>query len=329
VKKLFILLLCLCVTACGKKEETQEEKVEAPPKEKNISVIDVNSKTRPYAIVVNNSTVAVKVQEGLQEAYLVYEIPVEGNLTRLLALYKDAKDITIGTIRSARHNFLDYALESDAIFVCYGWSHYAKKDMQNGIIDYINGVVNSTAFWRANPENLATEHTAYTSINKLKEYTVNHNIRTTTESGLVLDYSTEETSLQEENGALKANHISISAGGELTEYDYDEASKKYKRKVNNNANIDHASKNQLTVKNIIVQKITTKMAKDNYYWDLETTGSGEGYFITNGYAIPIKWKKATRNAKTEYLDASGEKIKLNDGNTFIQLQDKERTLKIN
>jgi hypothetical protein len=35
----------------------------------------------------------------------------------------------MGPIRSARHYFLDYALESDAIFVHYGWSPQAEKDI--------------------------------------------------------------------------------------------------------------------------------------------------------------------------------------------------------
>ena len=77
----------------NKQEEIAEEKVD---------IIDVNSNTRPYAVVVNNTAVAVKVQEGLNKAYLVYEIPTEGNTSRLMALYKDVEEsLVIGTIRSA------------------------------------------------------------------------------------------------------------------------------------------------------------------------------------------------------------------------------------
>ena len=69
----------------------QENSVDNVPEEK-VDIIDVNSKTRPYAVAVNNTAVAVKVQEGLNKAYLVYEIPKEGNTSRLLALYKDVKE---------------------------------------------------------------------------------------------------------------------------------------------------------------------------------------------------------------------------------------------
>ena len=81
-------------------------------------------------------------------------------------------------------------------------------------------------------------------------------------------------------------------------------------------------------KNIIVQKINTKMASDNYYWDLETIGSGNGYYITNGYAIPITWQKTSREAKTKYTYLDGTEVLLNDGNTYVQLQSNKQKLTI-
>ena len=78
----------------------------------------------------------------------------------------------------------------------------------------------------------------------------------------------------------------------------------------------------------VLQKIKTKMANDNYYWDLETVGSGDGYFITEGYDVPIKWTKESREAKTKYTYLDGTEVLLNDGNTYIQLQSVNQTLTI-
>ena len=289
--------------------------------DEKVDIIDLNSNSRPIAIVVNNSTAAVKVQTGLQEAYIVYEIPVEGGLTRLLALYKDINNLTIGTIRSARHNFLDYAFENDAFFVCYGWSHYAKSEMRSNGIDYVNGVVDSSPFWRDNPENLAVEHTAYTSMAKIREYVANHNIRMTSDEKTNLNYDFGDFDLSTFDNHQVANKIYIPSNDvSNTTYEYDSQNKVYKRFVNNNPNIDYYSKQQFTTKNIIIQKINTKKASDNYYWDLETTGTGDGYYITNGYAIPIKWHKETRKSKTYYTYLDGTELIISDGNTFIQLQ---------
>lgn len=327
-------VLCLCVlsfflfTGCKKEEKTMEKIEEKENITEKITIMDLESKTRPIAVVINNSTAAVKVQTGLEKAYLVYEIPVEGGLTRLLAFYKDVENITIGTIRSARHNFLDYVLEQDALFVCYGWSRYAKKDMTSLNLDYINGVVNSTAFWRYNPEKLATEHTAYTSIEKIKEYAKEKNFSTETSQSNLLKYSEKEILLNQLKNSQKASEVFIpSSNTSSTAYKYDEETKKYKRYVNQKENIDYETKQQFTAKNIIIQKINTKMASDNYYWDLETIGSGEGFYITNGFAVPITWKKTSRNEKTCYNYLDGSELVVNDGNTYIQLQSTKQALK--
>ena len=175
---LFSSMMILNLGACGKKkaqeaetetetEETTQEQTEAP---EVVDVVDVNSKTRPFAISINNVYPATTVQRGLNKAFLIYEIPVEGGQTRLLAFFKDVEeDLQVGTVRSARHNMLDYCFESDAIFVHFGGSDWAISQISSTGIDDINGMYDSP-FWRENPKNLATEHTAYTSTLKLLEY---------------------------------------------------------------------------------------------------------------------------------------------------------------
>ena len=187
MKKMLIVLLVIVILVLGGlilhkylSEDNNEEIstiIDEPEKiepiiEEKVDIIDINSNSRPYAVSINNTPVAVKVQEGLNKAYLVYEIPTEGNTSRLLAFYKDIEeDLVVGTIRSARHNFIDYALESDAIFCCFGWSHYAEWDMKSGSIDYLQGLY-GYPYYRKNPEKLASEHTAYTSMDKLKDATL-------------------------------------------------------------------------------------------------------------------------------------------------------------
>ena len=89
--------------------------------QKELTIFDTNSTERPIAIMIDNN-VENNNHAGLQESYLNYEIIVEGGLTRIMAIYKDRKVELIGPVRSSRHYFLDYALESDAIYAHYGWS---------------------------------------------------------------------------------------------------------------------------------------------------------------------------------------------------------------
>ena len=169
-KIFFLIILCLfIITGCTDNSDVLQEQIipkdDAEVIVEKVKIIDYESNTRPYAVVINNFPSAVKVQSGLNDAYIVYEFPIEGGITRSLALYKDKTDVKIGTVRSARHDYLDYVLENDAIFVHFGWSHTAQEDIFKLGIDYIDGNTRDyNAFWRENPESIATEHTVYTNL---------------------------------------------------------------------------------------------------------------------------------------------------------------------
>ncbi len=314
------------------KKDNEQNNLEVNLQEEKVDIIDINSKTRPYAIAVNNTAVAVKVQEGLNKAYLVYEIPTEGNTSRVLALYKDIEeDLVVGTIRSARHNFVDFALESDAILCCFGWSHYAEDDMKKGSIDYIQGLYGGP-YWRDNPEKLATEHTAYTSTAKLDKTVKSKKMDTTSNDTILLNYNVSDVDLSSATNVKTANSVTIPYGSSYykSSFKYDEETKMYIRYQAGTKCVDYKTKETITTKNIIVQKLKYQMCDDNYYWDLDTIGSGEGYYITNGYSVPIKWSKSSRSAKTKYTyvkgtvidgqDVGGQEISVSDGRTWIEVQ---------
>ena len=292
-----------------------------PPAVSKYKIYDTTSNKRPYAISINNTPVAVKVQEGLNKAYIVYEIPTEGNTSRLMAVFKDVTDVTIGTIRSCRHNFMDYAHENDAILICFGWSHWAQDELNKGGTDFMNGNEGkwASAFWRSNPEKLAREHTAYTSFPKLIDYTTKNNYRLTSNDSLLLNYSAEEIVLDGRADAKPANTVKLPYGNITTTFKYDAKTKMYTKTVNGSVNKDHKTKEVITTKNIIITKVPYNVMSDNYYWNLKNTGSGKGYYITNGKYVPITWKKDSRNAKSKYYYADGSEIQVNDGRTYIEV----------
>ena len=316
------------------KAENHEEANEKEPivEDNTIDIVNVNSNNRPYAVTVNNTPVAVKVQTGLNKAFLVYEIPTEGDTSRLLALYKDLDEGVIGTIRSARHNFIDYAAESNAIFCCYGWSHYAYDYMKTGVINYLQGIVGDKGYWRENPENLAFEHTVFSDIKYFKEGCEKKGYSMTTtdpSSTIVLNYSTTDVDISKKDGAISANEVYIPYGGEFnTKFVYDSEKKIYNRFENGKPNNDYYTGEQFNTKNIIVEKITYNMCDDNYYWNLHTTEGGNGYYITNGYAVPIKWSKSGRNEKTKYTYLDGTEVQVSDGRTYIEIQTTKQEVSI-
>lgn len=302
------------------------------PEEKKVQVVDLDSNTRPIAVMINNIGVARKYHTGLQDAYMVYEVIVEGGLTRLMALYKDQDTEKIGSIRSARHYYLDYALENDAIYVHWGYSEYAQSDISKLGVNNVNGLIyGNKYFWRDKSLGISSEHTAYTSMDLINKGINKLGYRKTTDDKPLLNYVADEMVISEMEGSIPATSVAIKYSSSVTtEYEYDSEAKNYRRSVNGTAHSDYETKEQYTTKNIITYQVNNNTISGDYKGrqDLATVGSGDGYYISDGYAIPIKWSKSSRTARTKYTLLNGEELKVNDGNTYIQIQPNGQKLTI-
>lgn len=299
---------------------------------KVVKIVNEKTESRPFAVMINNAPAARPVQSGLQDAYIVYEIIVEGGITRYMALFLDQNTARIGSIRSSRHYFLDYALENDAIYVHCGYSPQARADFSKLGVDRIEAGTSSNS-WRdkeLRSQGYAYEHTLFTSIEKL-----NNNVgkkRTKRNNDLLLNYTVDEVDLSKMENAKPANEVLIKYSNvNKTGYTYDAENKVYKRTINGKEHVDYVTKNQYTVKNIITYQVknTTIEGGGKGRQTIDNIGSGTGYYITDGYAVPITWTKPSRKSQTIYKYTNGEEIKFNDGNTFIQIQPTNQELTIN
>lgn len=312
-------------------EKSKKKKIKKEKVEKKVQIVDLDSDARPYAVMINNISTVWGYQTGIQDAYLVYEIIVEGGYTRLMAIFKDKSLERIGSVRSSRHYFLDYALENDAIYVHFGWSPQAQSDISSLGVDNINFLTYGKGYIRDRSLNLASEHTAFTSTDKIMNAASDLGYSKKTNQNVLLNYSADEININNMDENIQAKKIDITySNNRSTNYEYDEQNKVYKRFQNNREHTDYETKKQYTVKNIIVYKVKNYMISgdEKHRQDIENIGSGEGYYITNGYAVPIKWNKQTRSTKTRYTYLDGTEITVNDGNTFIQIMPENQNLVI-
>lgn len=296
---------------------------------KKLSIVNEESKSRPFAVMINNVSQARSLQSGLQDSYIVYEMIVEGGITRYLALFLDQDTSRIGSIRSARHYYLDYALENDAIYVHHGQSPQAESDFKSLKIDRIVASENSTG-WREKGLGVAWEHTLFTSIDKIKNGIGKK--RTERNKDLLLNYSVDEIDLSTYEGSIKADDVNIPySDNTKSSYKYDSTNKYYLRFINKKEHKDYVSKKQYHFKNIITYKVKNYDLNDGSgkgRQGFDNVGNGKGYYISNGYAVPITWEKTSRSSQTVYKFLDGKEIKVNDGNTFIQIQPTSQELTI-
>lgn len=295
--------------------EENKEQV-AVEEEKTVQIFSGND--RPIAVMIDNHSDAWP-QAGLNQAYMVYEIIVEGGETRLMALFKGVDLDKIGPVRSARHYFIDYAMENDAIYVHFGQSPQAQSDIKKYDIDDINGIAeDGTTFWRVKDK--YAPHNAVTSTEKLLKSAKSKNYRTTSTEESVLNYVTDEVNLEE---GQVADTITIPHSDlQTVKYEYDKENKVYVRYARGEEQTDWETDEPVTTKNIIItfcNNYTLTDSENKGRQGLKNIGTFDGYYITNGRAIQIQCIKDARDEKTIYQDMNGKEIQVNDGNTFVNI----------
>lgn len=332
-----VAFMSLVLTGCNNDEKETTKNNEQPKEEEKekpkVKIVDVDSDERPIAVMINNNTAVWGYQAGVQDAYITYEIIVEGGITRMMAVFKGKDTERVASVRSSRHYFLDYVMENDALYAHIGWSPRAQSDISSLKIPAINANNSSIFTWDNSLTKIAKEHRAYTSLGKVKETASKKGYSLTTDKKLLLEYSVQPVDLASVEGAIAANTVKIPySRSHVTSFVYDVENKVYKRYQNSLEHKDYVTGLQYTAKNIITYKVRNFNLNDGYAGgrqDLSNLGSGEGYYISEGYAIPITWEKQTRSSQTVYkVKATGEELVVNDGNTFIQIQPEIETLTI-
>ena len=315
---LMILVSTMILNGCGKTPETVGNNAETSTEtteqvQSNFYTDYKNSTSRPIAVMIDNDNDDARPHAGIEDAYLVYEITVEGSATRMMAFFDGTKTEKIGPVRSSRHYFLDYALEHDAIYTHYGWSPMAEKDIPALGVNNINGLFDN-AFWREN-KYVGDYHSAFTSIEKISEQIKNKSYRTERKKA-PLSYSDKNYDLDGKN----ANDVKIPyAGFYKVAYKYIADNGTYERYINGSL---HPLQNdaKIEAKNIIVIEMAHfSLGDGSARINISDVGSGKGYFITQGKYVPITWSKTSRDAKTEFKDENGKEILLNHGQTWIQV----------
>ena len=313
-------------------EISQEPEEEKPVVEAKKEINIFNGTARPIAFMIDNN-VHAQPHSNLNKTYLVYEIIVEGGETRLMALFKGVdvskQDVTVGPIRSARHYFIDYALENDAIYAHLGQSPQAESYIKNFNVADINGQIYDTGksrsstslYWREKSKK--APHNAYTSMNSILEICSRKKYKTTSTKKSVLHYTDKNVTLEENPYSVVANSVTIPYGtGHTVKYVYDAQKGRYIRYSKGKKQIDEATGEDITTKNIIVSLIKNTTLNDGENkgrQDLDNFKNAEGYYITNGRAIRITCQKQFVGGQTKYVDGQGNEIEVNDGNTWINI----------
>lgn len=293
---------------------------------------------RPVAIVINNAYEALP-QSGISKAEIMYEVPVEGELVRLMGIFQDIDADKIGPVRSARHYFLDYAFDNDAIFVHYGTSPKTDTNIKKYNSPSLNGLGTKWALGTlmfTSDSNRVAPHDKYTSGDGIMAGWNKSGYVKMREEGKQVSLfnfgASDEKSFDD-----KAYKVVIDYSYyQKSEFVYNEKSGNYDRyqtvSYNRSAQVDSMGTDDtsddkaLDYKNVIIQyvKKTNLINADGSIdkegrQEIATISSGDGLYITNGTYTPIKWSKSDIYEPTKYTDLAGNEIELNRGKTWISI----------
>ncbi len=270
----------------------------------------------PVAVVIDNDILA-RPQAGLGRASLVYEAPVEGGMTRYLAVFPADADLSaVGPVRSARPYFVTWASELKALFIHCGGSPEALTQIKGASLYDLNEFFNSNYFWRENSDTRSAPHNVLTSGDNWRSYLDNRGLVEKSADAWLFKTEAEHASSSQDISIRFSNNFKAL-------WRYDGSTNEYLRFFNGTESRDEADK--ITAKNIIVHHLDSRVLDDTGRLRLDMTGTGEALICIDGVCLTGTWKK-TGEERTRYYYENGEEIKLNPGITWIEVADDKTTV---
>jgi hypothetical protein len=303
--------------------------------------------------MIENS-IDARPQSGLSGADTIYEAVAEGGITRFLAIFYCQDAGQVGPVRSARTYFVDFVSEyadfplyahvgganqpgpADALgqIDTYGWTGYNNLDQFS---------IGFPTFWRDYDRlpNVATEHTMYSSVDKLLDYAkTTRGLTNVDKDGNSWDtnfvpYQFADDAPVSQRPVSQSIHLEFwqSAGsGYFVDWTYNPKTNLYMRANGGKPHIDKDTGKQLAAKNVVVLEMVEDDANDGYVANdhllFEDKGTGKAVVFKDGKRINGTWEKDKRTSRTIVTDASGKEIKFDRGLIWFEVLPTEGVLNV-
>ena len=316
-------------------EETVEANEDLPPEEGMVRskltnewvTPDVGT-LRPLAVMIPNDKSALP-QYNISNADILYECLVEGEITRLMAIYGDWTNLErVGNIRSCRDYFVYWAFEWDAIYCHAGGPFYIDEVIGRPDTQNINALVApQDVFYRTSdrsaPQNLYLDGKDIWDEAERLRYSLTPRDNFADDVHFQFASASKPNNFEEYGSdAVSTLKIDLAAAYPVTKtwFEYNEADGLYYRyqAPSGGAHMDEATGSQLAFKNVLIQFTSHEQRDENGYLAFQCIDtSKDGWYFTNGKGIHVNWKKTSDYGATRYYDDNGKEITLNTGKTMV------------
>ena len=306
------------------------------------------SNGRMVGVMVNNISNTqrqnARPQRGIGSADLLIESKVEGGISRFCAVYYDANAIPeVGPLRSGRDQFLQLLMPWDILYYhdgesifCTQFIHvYNYSGLNIGGKNYFNTPVHPHVAHRIKRnENVAYEHTEFTSAKEIKQAAADAGIGLTYPyEGTFFrfaDYRTDEVNkLKGEPSAKKI--IIVHSESYRTSFSYSALSHTYAMQMYNSSKkatentVDELTGEQLTFENVVVcfADMDAYAGDSHDVQEVQYVEGGQAYLFTSGGVQTGRWEKDHPTHPIRLYTDTGEEMTLNRGKTYFALVDND------
>lgn len=283
---------------------------------------------RPLAVMIPNDKSTLP-QYNISNADILYECLVEGEITRLMAIYGDWTNLErVGNIRSCRDYFVYWAFEWDSIYCHAGGPFYIDEVIGRSDTNNINALVAPQGVFyrtsdRSAPQNLYLDGQDILTEASRLGYELTPRDNYSDDTHFQFTSQSKPNNLDEYGSkAVTATKIDLSNAYPVTKtwFEYNEEDGLYYRyqAPSGGAHMDAATDSQLAFENVLIQFTYHEVRDDNGYLAFQCIDtSKDGWYFTNGKGIHVNWKKTSDYGATRYYDDNGKEITLNTGKTMI------------
>lgn len=266
------------------------------------------------AVKVENSSSA-RPQAGLNEAEIVYEEPVEGGITRFIALYHCQGSDRIGPVRSARLVDPDVLRQYGRPLFVYagGVDEVFRAIEQAGLVDM--NFLPFEPLYHIDP-NRSAPHNLFIATQEFRDEADDG--EPPPEEIFTFDEAPPEPTASK---PARRIHADFSPSADVT-WKYSKKRDLWQRFHDDERH--RLEQGAVRANNVVVQIVKVRPgtildAAGNPSPEIDVIGEGKVYVFRNGRVIEGTWSRPRRKDPTEFLDAAGEPIALAPGNTWIEL----------
>lgn len=282
----------------------------------------------PVSVVLDNLSAAAP-QSGISRADILIEVLAEGGITRLIMITNDYGGSEVyGPVRSTRHYIVSLSQAFGTLLVGAGGSPLGYTMIKTLGLPYLDGVndrYSGLGFYR-DPDRMAeagASHSLMTSGERILRLAEKHEWTTVTSSDIRPAFNFIGGG---QNFTGVSTHICIPySNSQYVQMIYSPSEKKYYRyQHGDRAHLDAENGEQLNFTNVFVLFAETESIADDDEGrlDVVTTGEGNGYYISEGGYIPIRWSRIGDTSSFIFTDEGGAMIGINKGKTFISIAPK-------